>query len=165
MTVELELQIATTAKTLPHPSQFKEWVGVIFAKQEITLNNPLYANKLSVMADDLEITIRIVDEPEITHLNNRYRHKNLPTNVLSFTCEIEQEFNYNLLGDIVICAPVVEYEAKQQDKDLLSHWAHMVIHGTLHLLGYDHQLEAEAIEMEKIEINLMKQLGFASPYS
>lgn len=159
MTVELELQIATNAKTLPHPSQFKEWVGVVFSNNILTSKNPA----------NLELTIRLVDEEEIIDLNGTYRHKAEPTNVLSFAeCipeQLEKKLNYNVLGDIVICASVVESEAKKQNKELLSHWAHMVIHGILHLLGYDHENLQEANEMENLEINLMKQLGFTSPYN
>lgn len=159
MTVELELQIATNAKTLPHPSQFKEWVGVVFSNKLLTSKD----------VSNLELTIRIVDEQEIIDLNGLYRHKNELTNVLSFSeCipdQLEKELNYNVLGDIVICASVVEREAKKQNKELLSHWAHMVVHGILHLLGYDHENSQEANEMENIEINLMKQLGFTSPYT
>lgn len=159
MTVELELQIATNAKTLPHPSQFKEWVGIVFSDKTISLKN----------LNNIEITIRIVDEEEIIDLNYRYRHKEGSTNVLSFPGQIppqvEDECDYKVLGDVVICAAVVEHEAKQQNKELLSHWAHMVVHGILHLLGYDHENELEAHSMESIEINLMKQLGFLSPYT
>ena len=155
MTVELELQIATNAKTLPHPSQFKEWVGVVLSDQITHLEN----------LNDVELTIRIVDEDEMVDLNYRYRHKNGSTNVLSFPVEVDVDFNYYVLGDIVICAAVVELEAKQQNKELLSHWAHMVVHGILHLLGFDHENEVEAHKMENIEISLMKKLGFSSPYS
>ena len=155
MTVELELQIATNAKTLPHPSQFKEWVGVVLSDRFSNLEN----------ANDVELTIRIVDEEEIIDLNYRYRHKNGSTNVLSFPVEVDVDFNYYVLGDIVICAAVVELEAKQQNKELLSHWAHMVVHGILHLLGFDHENELTARRMENIEISLMKQLGFLSPYN
>ena len=90
MTIELELQLATTAKTLPHPSQFKEWVSIILSDQ---LNHLKKSN-------NVELTIRIVDEPEITYLNNRYRDKEGSTNVLSFPVQLEKEINYNLLGDI-----------------------------------------------------------------
>jgi len=155
MTVELELQIATNAKTLPHPSQFKEWVGVVLSDRLSSLENE----------NDVELTIRIVDEEEIIDLNYRYRHKNGSTNVLSFPVEVDVDFNYYVLGDIVICAAVVELEAKQQNKELLSHWAHMVVHGILHLLGFDHENEVEAHKMENIEISLMKKLGFSSPYN
>ncbi len=149
MTVDLELQIATNAKTLPHPAQFKEWVSVILA------------NRINTNA---ELTIRIVDEEEIISLNYRYRNKNNSTNVLSFPVKLETHLDYNMLGDIVICASVVELQAKQQNKVLLAHWAHMVVHGILHLLGYDHENELEANEMENLEIELMQQLGFLSPY-
>ena len=155
MTVELELQIATNAKTLPHPSQFKEWVGVVLSDQITHLEN----------LNDVELTIRIVDEDEMIDLNYRYRHKNGSTNVLSFPVQVDVDFDYHVLGDIVICAAVVELEAKQQNKELLSHWAHMVVHGILHLLGFDHENELTARRMENIEISLMKQLGFLSPYN
>ena len=158
MTIELELQIATNTKTLPHPSKFKEWVGVVFSNNNITAKH----------LDNLELTIRIVDQEEIIDLNYRYRHKKGSTNVLSFSGylveSVEDGLEYNVLGDIVICAAVVEYEAKKQNKELLSHWAHMVVHGILHLLGYDHENEQEADIMENMEIILMHQLGFESPY-
>jgi probable rRNA maturation factor len=150
MTIDLELQIATNVKTLPHPSQFKEWVRVVFSNDLEELKN--FTN--------LELTIRIVDQQEIIDLNTRYRHKNVPTNVLSFPGYIEEEFDYHILGDIVICAAVIEEEAKQQNKELLAHWAHMVIHGILHLLGYDHQNIIDAHKMESLEVNLLNQISF-----
>ena len=150
MTVDLELQIATNAKTLPHPAQFKEWVSVALTNR---------------IPNNTELTIRIVDEEEIISLNYNYRNKNYSTNVLSFPVNLDEtNINYNILGDIVICAAVVELQAKQQNKELLSHWAHMVVHGTLHLLGYDHKNELEANEMESLETELMHKLGFSSPY-
>lgn len=154
MTIDLELQIATNIKTLPHPSQFKKWVKVVFS-------NHFYKVK---HLKDLELTIRIVDEVEIKQLNHKYRNKNKVTNVLSFEGTIATAFDYYVLGDIIICAAVIEREAQQQRKELLSHWAHMVIHGILHLLNYDHEDPAEAAEMEQAEIVLMKKLGFSSPY-
>lgn len=150
MTVDLELQIATNVKTLPHPSQFKEWVRVVFSNDLEELKN--FTN--------LELTIRIVDKQEIIDLNTRYRNKNVPTNVLSFPGYIEEKFDYHVLGDIVVCATVIEEEAKQQNKELLEHWAHMVIHGILHLLGYDHQNIIDANKMENLEVNLLNQIGF-----
>ena len=150
MTVDLELQIATNIKTLPHPSQFKKWVRVVFSNDLEELKN--FTN--------LELTIRVVDKQEIIDLNTRYRHKNVPTNVLSFPGYIEEEFDYHVLGDIVVCATVIEEEAKQQNKELLAHWAHMVIHGILHLLGYDHQNILDANKMENLEVNLLNQIGF-----
>lgn len=149
--IELELQIAVDAKTLPHPSQFKSWIKAILAER---------------LHNDVELTIRIVDEVEIKDLNNRYRNKNYATNVLSFPINLgfDNELNYHMLGDIIICASVVEKEAMEQNKELLAHWAHMVIHGTLHLLGYDHENDQDANEMESLEVELMQKLGFKSPY-
>lgn len=148
MTIELELQIATDAQTLPHPSQFREWVG----------------NTLDENFDDVELTIRIVDIEEMTELNETYRKKQGPTNVLSFPAEIDPEFDLPLLGDIVICAPVIQQEADNADIDLLAHWAHMVVHGTLHLIGYDHLIEEDAEIMEEREKQILNELGFSDPY-
>lgn len=148
MTIELELQIATNAKTLPHPSQFREWVG----------------NTLDDRFDDIEMTIRIVDVEEMTELNQTYRKKQGPTNVLSFRAEANPEFDLSLLGDIIICAPVIQEEADAADIDLLAHWAHMVVHGTLHLIGYDHIIQEEAEVMEAREKQILNELGFPDPY-
>lgn len=155
MTINLELQIATNVKTLPHPSQFKEWVRIVFSSNLKELKK---FNDLELT--NLELTIRIVEEEEIVDLNTRYRNKNYSTNVLSFPGQIEDRFNYHVLGDIVICATVIEKEAKQQNKELLAHWAHMVIHGILHLLGYDHQNTIDANKMESLEVNLLNKIGF-----
>ena len=96
--------------------------------------------------------------------NARYRHKPGPTNVLSFPFEADIPLEVPLLGDLVICAAVVEREAREQDKPIEAHWAHMLVHGTLHLLGYDHVTDAQAHEMETTEIQLLQQLGFSNPY-
>jgi probable rRNA maturation factor len=116
--------------------------------------------------DKTDVTIRIVNLAEMTELNQTYRGKNGPTNVLSFPAELPQEAanEFPVLGDIVICAEVVNQEALQQHKPQQSHWAHMVVHGIFHLLGYDHVNDDEAEEMEKREIEVMQQLGFANPY-
>lgn len=148
MTIELELQIASNAKTLPHPSQFREWVGTTLAN----------------IQNDAELTIRIVDEEEMTELNSTYRKKNGPTNVLSFPAEPYHEFDLPLLGDIVICASVVQKEASDANIDLLAHWAHMVVHGTLHLLGYDHIKDEEAAVMEAMEESILTHMGYPAPY-
>jgi probable rRNA maturation factor len=114
------------------------------------------------------LTIRVVEEAEITRLNSDYRHKTAPTNVLSFPFdqpaglpaeELEPE-----LGDVVICAAVVEQEAQAQGKTPEAHWAHMVVHGTLHLLGFDHITEAEAEQMEGLERQILAKLGYPDPY-
>ena len=113
---------------------------------------------------DTELTIRFVDEKESAELNEQYRHKSGSTNVLSFPFETPAEVELNLLGDLVICMDVVKRQAVEQKKDELAHWAHMVVHGTLHLLGYDHLIDAEANIMEDKEIQILSQLGYTDPY-
>jgi probable rRNA maturation factor len=113
--------------------------------------------------------IRIVDEQESAELNGQYRHKQGPTNVLSFPFEWPEGLDISasegvLLGDLVICSPVVEREALEQHKRLMDHWAHMIIHGLLHLLGYDHIEEEEAEEMETKEIAILNKLHIQNPY-
>ncbi|MCX8649028.1 rRNA maturation RNase YbeY [Gilliamella sp. B2776] len=145
----LDMQIATDEnQNLPTEEQIMQWLNVI----------------LPQFMDNAEITIRIVDEQESQQLNHTYRHKDKPTNVLSFPFESPIEIDVPLLGDLIICKQVVEAEAKEQHKSLTSHWAHMIVHGCLHLLGYDHILDEEAEEMENIEIDIMQQLGFNNPY-
>ncbi len=114
-----------------------------------------------------ELTIRIVDEAESAQLNARYRGKNSPTNVLSFPYESEgfdESPEGPVLGDLAICAPVVLREAVEQDKEARAHWAHMVVHGVLHLLGRDHESDAEAETMEAEERAILAALGFPDPY-
>lgn len=147
---EIIVQRIVASKTVPAATHFKRWARTAL-KDKIP---------------HAELTIRIVDEQEITELNSTYRHKNKPTNVLSFPFDIpkEMEDEIPLLGDIVICASVIEAEAIAQDKPLEAHWAHMVVHGVLHLLGYDHEKDDEAEIMEAEEIMILKQLGFNNPY-
>lgn len=114
--------------------------------------------------DEASLSIRVADEDEVAELNETYRHKKGSTNVLSFPMELPEEIDEPLLGDIIICAPVVEREAQEQNKPLDSHWAHMVVHGVLHLLGYDHINDDDAEEMESLEIKIMQQLGYNNPY-
>ncbi len=111
-----------------------------------------------------ECTIRIVDEKESAELNAQFRNKDKPTNVLSFPFESPVAMDIGLLGDIVICAPVVVSESKQQNKSENMHWTHLITHGCLHLLDYDHQNEAEAEEMENLERTVLNKLGFTDPY-
>ena len=148
MNITLDLQIAYAHIATPDNSQFQLWINTALAKY----NKPF------------ELTIRIVNKEESQQLNHQYRHKNSPTNVLSFPFEVPDGVELDLLGDLVICADVVVDEAQAQKKSLESHWAHMVLHGCLHLLGYDHIDDTEADEMEDLEINLMKTLGYSNPY-
>lgn len=110
------------------------------------------------------LSISVIGLEEMRALNHQYRQKDKPTNVLSFPCLIPGDIPEGFLGDLVFCAPVIEEEAKTQSKTSTAHWAHLLIHGTLHLLGYDHETESEALEMEKIEIQTLNQLGFPDPY-
>lgn len=148
--VIIDLQIASeNVENLPTLEQFTLW-----ATQAVRAENV-----------KLEITIRIVDEAESHELNLTYRGKDRPTNILSFPFECPEEVELPLLGDLVICRQVVEKEAAEQGKPLLAHWAHMVVHGSLHLLGYDHIEDDEAEEMEALETRIMQGLGFDDPYS
>jgi probable rRNA maturation factor len=135
------IQLASDDKNLPTPSQFRKW-----AKAALRV--------------DTEVTIRIVDEAEGRELNNTYRNKDYATNVLTFPLTEEP----HLMGDIIICAPIVEKEAKEQHKDLLAHYAHLTVHGILHLHGYDHETDAQAELMEGLETAIVTKLGYASPY-
>ena len=114
--------------------------------------------------EEAELTVRIVDAEESQQLNGQYRNKHKPTNVLSFPFQNPPGITLPLLGDLVICKKIVENEAQEQDKTLPEHWAHMLIHGTLHLLGYDHINETDALEMESLETKLLIELGFNDPY-
>ena len=119
---------------------------------------------LQKVAEDCELSIRLVDEIESADLNATYRGKTGPTNVLSFPFDSDIELTPVLLGDLVICVPVVEREAGEQTKLREHHWAHMVIHGCLHLLGYDHIDEADAVEMETLEGEILASLAINNPY-
>ena len=119
---------------------------------------------LSIFRDTAEVTIRVVDENESTDLNSRWRNINSPTNVLSFAAGRTGIIETNMLGDIVICAPVVRREAEEQNKSYEAHWAHMVVHGLLHLLGFDHVDEQDTVKMESMEIRILDNLGYNNPY-
>jgi probable rRNA maturation factor len=145
--IDLDLQIASDAEGIPSSEEFQRWVEAALVDH-----------------DGAELTVRIVDEDEITDLNRTYRNKDKPTNVLSFPFEVPPGVEIPLLGDIIICAKVVQDEANEQGKPLQAHWAHMVIHGCLHLLGHDHITEDEAELMEGLEISLLAALGYTNPY-
>ena len=145
----IDLQIACKQESgLPTAEQIEQWATAAVQPQ----------------SDEVEMTVRIVDEAESHELNLNYRGKDRPTNVLSFPFECPDEVELPLLGDLVICRQVVEREAQEQDKPVMAHWAHMVVHGSLHLLGYDHIEDVEAEEMESLETQIMTGMGFADPY-
>jgi probable rRNA maturation factor len=147
MTIELEVQRATVFQPLPDDRQFELWVAAVLGDRESSV-----------------LTIRLVDREEGRRLNHRYRGKDAATNVLSFPADVPAEIDLPLLGDIVICAPLVAEEAQAQRKSAEAHWAHLTIHGVLHLLGHDHQRAEEAEAMERLEIGLLESLGIANPY-
>jgi len=125
----------------------------------------LWANAaLDAVSESCELSIRLVDSQESAELNATYRGKSGPTNVLSFPFDSPIPMEPRLLGDLVICVPIVEKEADDQGKLVKSHWAHLVIHGCLHLLGYDHIEDDEAEEMESLEISILQRLNIDNPY-
>jgi len=123
-----------------------------------------WANAAWQGEEDSEVTLRVVDARESEKLNAQYRGKRKPTNVLSFPFEVPPGITMALAGDLVICAPVVEREAHDQGKTVQAHWAHMVIHGMLHLQGYDHIADDEAEVMEALETRILASFGFSDPY-
>ncbi len=146
----INIQFIADKALAPKKSSLLQWAKKALAKQ----------------SEPIELTIRIVDLNEMTELNSTYRGKKKPTNVLSFPFSSPPGITLDIpiLGDIVICAPIVNQEAIDQHKSQASHWAHMIIHGILHLQGYDHETDDEATLMETQEIETMKMLGFSNPY-
>ena len=146
--VEVDLQNACDSESVPDDDDLRQWAEAGWQGQGET-----------------EITLRVVDEAESADLNSRYRGRDYATNVLSFPFEVPDGVALDhLLGDLVICADVVQREAREQGKSLQAHWAQMVIHGMLHLQGYDHQNDQEAEIMEGLEVRLLGELGFPDPY-
>ena len=148
MTIEVDVQIVSDEDDLPDPESIRVWVDAAIGDR----------------MQDAELTIRIVDEAESADLNSRFRSKSGATNVLSFPFDSPPGTDLSILGDVIVCAPVVRREADEQAKSLDAHWAHMVVHGTLHLLGYDHERDADAEEMEAMETRILGRLGFDNPY-
>ena len=148
MSITITIQKAIKIKNIPPKKLFETWAN----------------EARSPSKKKLEIVIRIVDTKEITDLNKQYRKKNKPTNIIAFKFYPPANIKSNLLGDLVICAPVVKNEAKLQHKTQLSHWAHMTVHGVLHLLGHDHKNKEDAENMEKREVKILQKLGFKNPY-
>lgn len=149
---ELDVQYAVEAAELPTVASFQHWVDTVLKQVQ--------PERLA----SAQLTVRLVDLAEGISLNETWRHKTGATNVLSFPFEAPPEVELPLLGDIVICAPVIAQEAQAQGKSVSAHWAHMVVHGVLHLLGYNHLETAEAEQMESLEIQILQHLGYANPY-
>jgi probable rRNA maturation factor len=149
MTLIVDIQMASASEEAPDPQSIERWIGAAIGGQR----------------ESTELSVRIVDAEEGQALNEQFRGSTGATNVLSFPFENESPEPLPLIGDIVICAPVVAKEAREQNKALNAHWAHMMIHGVLHLLGYDHQNENDANLMESLETEIMQGLGFPPPYS
>jgi probable rRNA maturation factor len=148
MAIILDLQQVSTATELPTEAELQRYLEAA----------------ITPFQTEAEVTVRIVDEAESQQLNFDYREKDKPTNVLSFPFQCPPGIELPLLGDLVICAQVVAREAAEQQKTVTAHWAHMVVHGCLHLLGFDHINDADAAEMEAEEIQILQELGFANPY-
>ncbi|MFY0991430.1 rRNA maturation RNase YbeY [Halomonas sp. C05BenzN] len=146
----IDRQVAIEAEGLPDPDELEAWVAAVLARHDVDPGS--------------ELTVRLVDEAESRSLNRDYRGRDRPTNVLSFPFESPPGIELGLLGDLVICHPVVVREAREQDKSLGAHYAHMVVHGTLHLLGYDHLEDDEAEAMEALEREILAGLGISDPY-
>ena len=144
MTLEVVLRYRTRRPWAPGPASLRRWARVAAGNRRG------------------ELGIRVVDSRESRALNGRWRGRDKPTNVLSFPAS--PDLRGRELGDLVVCAPVVAREAREQGKRLAAHWAHMVVHGTLHLLGYNHARAADAKRMEGRERALLARLGFADPY-
>ncbi|WP_342146881.1 rRNA maturation RNase YbeY [Rickettsiella endosymbiont of Aleochara curtula] len=146
--IKITIQALTSNTFIPSRYFLQRWVNKALSKQVGTN----------------AVNIRLVSKKESAALNSTYRHKNGPTNILSFPFEPPPGVSSAFLGDLVICAPLVNQQAKQQAKTPLTHWAHLVIHGCLHLIGYDHVHDKDATKMETLEIQLLEDLGYENPY-
>ena len=148
--VEVTVQRATRLRGLPSGAMFRRWVAAALCGAGHRRAS--------------EVVIRLVNEAEGRRFNQHWRRRNYATNVLSFPAVLPAGLRSPLLGDLVICAPVVRREAKAQHKTVIAHWAHLTVHGTFHLLGYDHETEAQARIMELLEADVLTALGFPAPY-
>jgi probable rRNA maturation factor len=147
---EIDVQLIDDSYFIPHEPLLIDWLMLA----------------LNTRAKGCQISLRVVDKNEIHALNLQYRGKDKATNVLSFPYQLPPQFNteHYVYGDIIICAEIVNQEASEQGKSKPAHWAHMIIHGCLHLLGYDHIKHEDAIIMEPLEIQLLQSLGYKNPY-
>ncbi|MDA1075335.1 MAG: rRNA maturation RNase YbeY [Proteobacteria bacterium] len=148
----VDVQIASVVADLPALSRIKTWGDAVLRHPVVKLD-PAHTT----------LCVRLVDQEESQALNTRYRNVDKPTNVLSFTADVSLP-DERILGDVVICTQVVGREAVEQNKSSDDHYAHMVVHGTLHLLGYDHQRDEDAAHMEQLEIDILSDLGVLNPY-
>jgi probable rRNA maturation factor len=148
--IELHLSYAVPRRGIPSAASFRRWAEAALAGAR--------------HRKPAELSVRIVGTREGRALNHRYRDRDYATNVLSFPIELPRGVASPLLGDIVICAPVVAREAREQDKSVRDHYAHLTIHGVLHLLGFDHQNDTDAAKMETLETRMLAGLGIADPY-
>lgn len=153
MSIVIELQNNTTSEEIPSLSQFTQWTQKTLSMVPKSTDE----NKTS-------LTIRIIDEAESASLNQTYRQKKGPTNILSFRDDPIPGFISDSLGDLAICAPLVLQEANAQHKQTEAHWAHLLVHGVLHLLNYDHINDEDAEVMEALEIKILEKLGYNNPY-
>jgi probable rRNA maturation factor len=124
----------------------------------------LWAESAYLSNEDVVASLQVVSRDEMQELNRKYRDQDKPTNVLSYPMELPDEVSIKLLGDLALCADVINVEAEEQAKDCDAHWAHMIVHGMLHLQGYDHVIKEDAGKMEAVEINVLNKLGFGNPY-
>lgn len=146
--VDVSLSLGVPADGLPDEASFRAWVAAAVGRQRRAA----------------EVSLRIVDAAEAQAINRQYRHRDYATNVLSFPADLPPDLGIPLIGDLVLCAPVIAAEAKAQGKPLFEHWAHLTVHGTLHLLGHDHETPAEARDMEALEIQVLESIGIQDPY-
>jgi len=150
MTFQIDIESNSQSLQIPAVVDIERWISAALNSQQLS---------------QAEVSVYIVDNDESQTLNAQYRGQDKPTNVLSFPADLPEEVDIPLLGDLVVCAPVVEREAAEQGKSLAAHWAHMLVHGSLHLLGYDHIDDSEAEVMEALETTIIVDLGFPAPYS
>lgn len=159
--LDVTIQFATRRTGIPHPRSLRKWAAAAFAdayRPSVCVSQPSVAG--------LPLSIRIVGVAESRRLNRTWRGKDKPTNVLSFPYADAGSFAAGAaLGDLAICAPVVAREAREQGKSSRAHWAHMVVHGVLHLLGYDHEIDRDADLMEAREVAILAHFGYANPYA
>ena len=143
--LKLSIQYAARATDIPSRPAFRKWIK-------------------AALTHDAEIGLRVVDEAEGHSLNRNFRNRDYATNVLTFIYDNAGPSAQSLAGDIVLCAPIIEREAREQHKNLTAHYAHLTVHGVLHLQGYDHESDVEAAAMEQVEAEIVERLGYENPY-